>query len=68
MYWHPYISTNLLSLYKFLFESYKVSVTHIEQTLNPVRLTEEQASYLETKPGKPSIAAKYQPPLLYPRP
>jgi len=46
------------SLYNFLLETYNVSVTRIEQTLKPVQLTEEQSSYLQTKPGKPSIRSE----------
>jgi GntR family transcriptional regulator len=43
------------SLYNYLIKSYNVTVTHIEQTLKPVLLTEEQASHLQTNPGTPSI-------------
>jgi GntR family transcriptional regulator len=46
------------SLYKFLFESYNISVARIEQTLKPVHLTEEQARHLQTEPGKPSIRSE----------
>ena len=43
------------SLYNYLLESYKVSVTRIEQTLKPVLLTNEQAIHLQAKPSSPSI-------------
>jgi GntR family transcriptional regulator len=43
------------SLYRYLYENYKISVARIEQTLKPVKLTEEQARYLQTEPGNPSI-------------
>jgi GntR family transcriptional regulator len=43
------------SLYNYLSESYGVRVTRLNQTLQPVQLTEEQAGHLQTKPGTPSI-------------
>jgi GntR family transcriptional regulator len=43
------------SLYKHLFETYGVNIIRLEQTLKPVLLDEEQAIYLETNPGTPSI-------------
>jgi len=43
------------SLYDHLFRTYRVRVARLDQTLQPVKLTEQQAAHLQTKTGMPSI-------------
>ncbi len=43
------------SLYEFLNAQYQVTVASMDQTLEPVLLTENQALYLETQAGTPAI-------------
>ena len=43
------------SLYDHLYRTYRVRVARLDQTLQPVQLTEDQAAHLQTKTGMPSI-------------
>ena len=43
------------SLYNHIFETYKIRITSLEQTLKPTLLNEEQSRHLQTKAGTPSI-------------
>jgi GntR family transcriptional regulator len=43
------------SLYEFLNSHYQISVATMDQTLEPVLLTESQARYLETHAGTPAL-------------
>jgi len=46
------------SLYEWLVTHYQTSVTVMDQTLEPVLLSEDQAQHLETQPGTPAIISK----------
>jgi DNA-binding GntR family transcriptional regulator len=46
------------SLYEWLVTNYQTSVTVMDQTLEPVLLSEDQAQHLETQPGTPAILSK----------
>ncbi|MFZ2097355.1 MAG: GntR family transcriptional regulator [Anaerolineales bacterium] len=46
------------SLYEWLAIHYQTSVTMMDQTLEPVLLSEEQAQHLETHPGSPAMLSK----------
>lgn len=43
------------SLYEYLNTHYHITVATMDQTLEPVLLTESQAHYLETQPGTPAL-------------
>jgi GntR family transcriptional regulator len=43
------------SLYEFLGKRYQVYVATMDQTLEPVLLTESEAQYLEAEPGSPAL-------------
>ena len=46
------------SLYEWLAAHYQTSVAVMDQTLEPVLLSEIQAQYLETQPGTPAMFSK----------
>ena len=46
------------SLYEWLITHYQTSVTVMDQTLEPVLLSEDQAQHLETQPGTPAMLSK----------
>ena len=43
------------SLYEFLNTHYQITVASMDQTLEPVLLTQSQAEFLETQPGTPAL-------------
>ena len=46
------------SLYEFLHERYQVVITAVDQTLEPVLLTDQEALRLGTEPGAPALLSE----------
>jgi GntR family transcriptional regulator len=46
------------SLYKFLDEHHRVTVAAVEQTLEPVLLTDQEARLLDAEPGAPALLSE----------
>lgn len=46
------------SLYEFLSNTYQTNIAKMDQTLEPVLLTESEAGYLDTQPGTPALLSE----------